>query len=99
MIDKARVSPELLTKLFAAKPGDVVTADVANGLLVARLRDVIPPDTAGDAAPLRAQMAKFVKDGIADDLVTEMGRAFAMEFPAKINNKSLETLVTGAQAQ
>jgi peptidyl-prolyl cis-trans isomerase D len=99
MIDKGRISPELLTKLFAAKPGDVVTADVATGVLVARLRDVVPPGQDGDAAQLRAQMAKFVKDGIADDLATEMGRAFATRFPAKINSKSLETLVTGTQAQ
>jgi peptidyl-prolyl cis-trans isomerase D len=100
MIDKARVSPELLTKLFAAKTGDVVTADVPTGVVVARLREVTPPNETGDAAQMRAQMAKFVQDGIADDLAIEMGRAFAAKFPAKINTKSLETLVSnGSQPQ
>ncbi|TAL03028.1 MAG: hypothetical protein EPO08_05400, partial [Rhodospirillaceae bacterium] len=96
MVDSKRVSPELLGKLFAAKPGDVVTANVVDGAVVARLREIVPPADVGDTAKIRAQIAESVKEGIADDLVSEMSLAFASRYPARLNNATLDRLASGA---
>src|SRR6202011_636015 len=42
------VSPAVVAKLFAAKPGEVITADDANGAYVAQLKEVKPPDPLTD---------------------------------------------------
>jgi peptidyl-prolyl cis-trans isomerase D len=99
MIDKNRVSPELVTKLFAAKTGDVMSAPVAGGAVVARLREVIHPDNSGDAAQIRAELTESMKQGMADDLVKQMTEAFAARFPAQVNTKSVGSLVTTSSAQ
>jgi peptidyl-prolyl cis-trans isomerase D len=98
MIDSKRVSPELLEKLFTAKPGDVITANVANGTVVARLRDIIPPGDGEDTAKLRAQVANAVKEGIAQDLLAETSQALSERYPAKVNQKVIDHMAAGSSA-
>ena len=75
-----------------------MTAHIADGAVVARLRGKsFPPADTGDTAKVRTQIASAVKEGIADDLVTEIGQAFASRYPAKVNNAAIDRLVSEAR--
>jgi peptidyl-prolyl cis-trans isomerase D len=96
IIDSKRISPELLDKLFRAKVGDVITAPVVDGVVIARLRDVIPASE-GEVAKQRDQIAQNLRRSIGADLETALTVAFAERYPAKINSKALDTLVTSTR--
>ena len=97
LIDSKRLGPELLEKLFAAKPGEVVSAPVVDGVVVARLREIVPPGPVGDAAKANAEIENAVKVGIGNDLLTAMNRAFAERYPSAINKAALDKIVSGAR--
>jgi len=97
IIDTKRVSPALLDKLFTAKTGDVVIADVTGGAVIARLRDIMQPADSPDAADMRAKMASLVKESVANDLSESMYRAIANRYPVQVNQKAVDSIVGTAR--
>ncbi len=91
-IDMRRVSPELLAPLFNAKVGDVVTAAVADGVVVARLKEIVPAQAAKPESGY-AQLADSFKTAIGNDLMEEMSRAFAKRYPLEVNNTVVDDLI------
>jgi hypothetical protein len=92
-VDAHRVSPELLEALFAAKPGDVVTVPVADGVVIARLKDVHPAQ-ANAADNGYSQLADTFKTAIGNDLMEEMSRAFGKRYPLEVNNTIVDDMIS-----
>lgn len=92
-VDAHRVSPELLDALFAAKPGDVVTVPVADGVVVARLKEVRPAP-ANVAESGYSQLADSFKTAIGNDLMEEMSRAFGKRYPLEVNNTIVDDMIS-----
>src|SRR5262249_33211236 len=60
-VDPARVSPDVLGKLFAAKIGDVIVAPVQSGIVIARLQAVDAPKAEGALATAQEQLSAGIK--------------------------------------
>lgn len=89
------VPPALVDKLFAAKPGGVVTAADSTGSFVAQLTKVEePPTTAKDAAAkgVTATLSREVTAGIQSDLGEEYARGLRARFPVEIHRETLDRL-------
>ena len=92
IIDQKRTSPELLDKLFRAKVGDTVNAPVVDGVMIARLREIIPASSNLDLKMQEAPVAENLRKSVGNDLVAAMNRSFGDRYPAKINNETLDSL-------
>jgi peptidyl-prolyl cis-trans isomerase D len=81
-------SPALVTKLFSAKPGEVVTTEDAKGAYVAVLKEVQVPDTPTDLqlAPIRDDLTSRIKL----DLATEFTEALRSRYPVKLEPDVIE---------
>jgi peptidyl-prolyl cis-trans isomerase D len=88
--DVAGVPPALVDKLFAAKPGGVVTASDATGAYVAQLSKVEEPPAAAKGAT--AALSREVTAGIQADLAEEYTRALRANFPVEIYRDTLDRL-------
>lgn len=93
IIDETRVSPQLLDKLFTAKPGDVVVAQVATGVVVARLKDIATPQPVGELAPAYNELAASVRNEIGSNVVDQMMRAFNTRYPVQVDQKQLDGIL------
>jgi peptidyl-prolyl cis-trans isomerase D len=84
------VSPALVAKLFAAKPGDVVTASDDTGAYTAQLKEIQSPESVPDteAAGLSDQLAGEAKIGIAG----EFTEALRHRFPVEIQRDALDRM-------
>jgi peptidyl-prolyl cis-trans isomerase D len=84
------VSPALVAKLFAAKPGDVVTASDETGAYTAQLKEIQSPETVPDAAAagLSGELANEARAGIAGEF-TEVLRH---RFPVEIQRDALDRM-------
>ena len=92
VIDGARVSPQMLDKLFAAKVDDVFTAPVATGIIVARLKDIVPPKPVGDLARAREELAAATRNEVASNLADQLGRAFTIRYPVDVDQKAIDDI-------
>ncbi len=84
------VPAALVAKLFAAKPGEVVTAADASGSYVAQLDEVQTPE-----APSQTQTANLSREltqGMRVDLETELTQALRSRFPVQIHREALDRL-------
>jgi len=93
IIDSTRVSPQLLEKLFNAKVGDVFTAPVATGVLVARVKEINVPVAAGSLQAAREQMALSLRNDIGSDINDQFLRALTKRYPVEVDQKSVDTIV------
>ena len=84
------VPPALVAKLFAAKPGAVVTAADAAGSYVAQLKGVQEPQTAAKGAT--AELTREVGAGVQGDLGDEFSQALRARFPVEIRRDTLDRL-------
>ena len=75
------VPPALVAKLFAAKPGDVVTASDANGAHVAQLKEIQSPETVSDeaVAKLSDQLAGEARIGVAGEFTEALRQRYKVE--------------------
>jgi peptidyl-prolyl cis-trans isomerase D len=75
------VPPALVAKLFAAKPGDVVTTSDATGAHTAQLKEIELPEAISDAAAagLSDQLASEAKAGIAGQFTEALRQRFRVE--------------------
>jgi peptidyl-prolyl cis-trans isomerase D len=80
--------PALVAKLFAAKPGDVVTVSDATGAYTAQLKEIQSPDKVPDeaAAALRGQLGNEQKVDVAG----EFSQTLRQRFPVDIKRDVLD---------
>jgi len=80
---------EMVAKLFAAKPNEVVTGNTADAQVVTRLKEIIPADPKAadaDLAPVRAA----VEQGMESDLVAEFTNALRDKYPVRIHRQRID---------
>ncbi|HEY3912108.1 MAG TPA: SurA N-terminal domain-containing protein [Stellaceae bacterium] len=84
------VPPALVGKLFAVKPGAVVTAADAGASYVAQLTAVQEPPTVAKAAT--AGLSRQLDAGLQADLGEELTQALRRRFPVSIQHDTLDRL-------
>ncbi|WP_434613078.1 SurA N-terminal domain-containing protein [Azospirillum sp. B2RO_4] len=80
---------DMVAKLFAAKPNEVVIGNTADAQVVARLKEVIAADPKAadaDLAPVRAS----VEQGMENDLVAEFTNALRDKYPVTIHRQRID---------
>lgn len=84
------VPPALVAKLFAAKPGDVISMSDASGGYTAQLKEIQVPETVpeAEAARLSQQLASEVKLDIAGEYTEALRR----RYPVDIKRQELDRL-------
>jgi peptidyl-prolyl cis-trans isomerase D len=82
------VPPALVGKLFAAKPGEVVTASDASGSYVAQLDEVQRPEEVSQTAA--AGLSHELDTAQQVDLAEEFTRALRAHFPVEIRREALD---------
>jgi hypothetical protein len=92
IVDTSRLSPEVLEKLFKAKEGDVFTAPVQNGVVVARVKDIVTATPTGAQLASEQQLLQSLKQDIGSNLVDQVTKSFTARFPATVDQKSLDTM-------
>lgn len=92
IIDSKRVSPDLLERLFKAKVGDIVSAPVVNGYVIARLKEVVPPRAEGEMAAAPTQIKLDVRNAMAQDLLLQFTRALENRYPVTVNQEVVDQL-------
>ena len=92
IIDGKRLSRDVIDKMFSAKVGDVVVAPVAEGMVIARVKDISAP-TSAEIAQFEAQASKEVKNSIQNDLAEQMTKALAQRFPVEVNTKLIDQTI------
>jgi peptidyl-prolyl cis-trans isomerase D len=83
-------SPALLAKLFAAKPGEVVSAADAAGSYVAQLDEVKTPEPPSESAA--AEVSRDLNQGMRTDLEAEFTHALRARFPVEIRREEVDRL-------
>lgn len=87
-----RMSANLVAKLFAAKAGDAFGEPVATGgYVIARLRDVTPPDVAAQRDAV-TKMTKEISQNIAQDVLSQYQAVLERRYEVKINQDRLTSL-------
>ena len=82
--------PALVAKLFAAKPGEVVTATDAAGSYVAQLDEVQAPEAPSPSAV--AESSGDLSRGMRADLATEFTAALRARYPVEIRREAVDKL-------
>ena len=82
--------PALVTKLFAAKPGDVVTAADPTGSYVAQLGEIQFPEAPSQTAT--ADVSREIAAALRADLGEELTQALRPRFPVEIYHDTLSRL-------
>ena len=84
------VPPALIAKLFAAKPGEVVTAADTTGSYVAQLDEVQIPEA--ESQTTSADLSRELDSGLRADLGEEFTQALRARFPVQIHREVLDRL-------
>ena len=82
--------PALVSKLFAAKPGEIVTSSEETGAYAAQLKEIQSPETVPDAeaAKLSDQLAGEARGDIAGAFT----EALRKRFPVEIQREALDRM-------
>lgn len=96
-IDTGRLSGTMLAKLFSAKPGEVFTADTAQGVVVVRLKDIVSPQPIGPLALARNQIAGDLRNAVTGDIMDQMTAEFTHRYPVEVNNAVVDQIVKTAR--
>jgi len=80
------VPPALVAKLFAAKPGDVVTVTEATGAYIAQLKEIQPPEAMSEEAAtgLSDQLAGEARAGVAGQFTEALRQRFRVEIQREV---------------
>ena len=81
----------LAAALFAAEPGQAVTAAGEQGAVVAVLRDV-QRTTAGEDAERFGNLTANLKEAVENDFVTLVVRSLQQTYPVEINQQALDSV-------
>ncbi len=90
IVDSRRISPALLEKLFSAQAGDVISAPVVEGFVVARVKEIISPNAEGALLNAQMRLRATVVNAMREDLADQIVQAFATRYPAEINNEVID---------
>ena len=85
----ANLPPALVSKLFAAKPGQTVSAPSGDGFAVAQLKSVVPADPAKDKTQLDA-LSHTLAQQMQSEFLGDFSRALRRRFPVEINQANLD---------
>ena len=80
----------LIAKLFAAKPGEVITASDPTGSYVAQLDEVKKPESPSQTAA--AELSRELDAEQRADLAEEFTRALRARFPVEIHHETVDGL-------
>lgn len=86
------VSPSLMESLFQANAGDVIDARVANGHVIARLKEIVPPDEV-ELAQIREQVESTVTNALVNDIVAGYTDSIIGEYDVVLNRESINQLI------
>lgn len=86
------VSPALMDALFQAASGEVVSARVANGHVVARLDEVLPPNET-ELAQIREQVEGNVSNALVNDLISGYTTSITEEYQVVLNRESIDQMI------
>lgn len=78
------LTPDLVARLFDAKPGDVVVGASGDAQIVARLREIIAADPAAKDADLGTVVAT-VERSLENDLTSAFAEALRKSFPVTVH--------------
>jgi len=80
---------DLVRKLFAAKPGEVVSGASGDAQVVARLTEIVPADPAAAGAALEP-LENTVNQGIESDLMAQFGNALRTHYPVQVHRQRID---------
>lgn len=84
------VPPPLIAKLFAAKPGDVVTASDENGAYTAQLKEIQSPESVPETAA--TELSDHLASEARSDIAGEFSEGLRRRFPVEINREALDRM-------
>jgi len=93
IVDTKRLSTEVLDNMFKSKPGEMFVAEVQDGFLVARLKEVVTATPTGDQAAFQKQLSESLRNDIGSNLLDQVSKAFAERFPAEIDQPSIDNMI------
>ncbi len=94
IVDSKRVSPALLQQLFSGKTGDVVSAPVSDGFVIARIKEINTPNPNGELVTVQRQIKTSVTNAMREDLADQVVKAFAVRYPVELNNDVIDQTVS-----
>lgn len=83
------VPGDMVRKLFAAKPAEVIVGSTADAQVVARLKEIIPADPAKDGSAVAA-LEGTVSQGFETDLMAQFGNALRARYPVEIHRQRID---------
>ncbi|MEK9661743.1 MAG: hypothetical protein VW644_08425, partial [Alphaproteobacteria bacterium] len=89
--DGAEVPNEAVELLFDTDVGGVITSATANGAVVARLTEIVPPPA---ESPERARLRDAITQSLAQDLQSQLANALRVEHPVAVDADELQRLYT-----
>jgi len=90
VIDAKRVSPEVLEQLFKAKAGEVFVAPVQDGVVIARLKEIIPATPTGSLAVTQVELYQSVRNDIGSNLMDAFSKGLAARYPVTVDQKIID---------
>ena len=93
LIDAQRVSPDVLDRVFKAKPGDVFAAKVSSGMLIVRLKEIVESSPEALPAGDLQQIELTLRNEIGSNLIDQMAKAFEDRYPAEMNQKIIDAMI------
>jgi peptidyl-prolyl cis-trans isomerase D len=85
---EAGLSPALASRLFAAKPGEVVTVPGESGVWIAQLKTIERPEGKPGEVGFE-QLSRQLQDAMRNDLVAAFDRALRSRYPVEIRREEL----------
>ena len=86
------VSPVLMEILFQMNIGDTVEARVGNGHVIAKLKEILPPN-GPELAQVRDQVTEAVGSALANDFVAAFTKTVSEEFNVVVNREAIDQLI------
>jgi peptidyl-prolyl cis-trans isomerase D len=89
----AELPPVVVAKLFGAKPGQAVTGSAgSNGVVVAALAEILPPDPATEAAE-KAAIRREIEQVTQADLLSQYEQSLQQRFPVEEAKDALDKVM------
>jgi peptidyl-prolyl cis-trans isomerase D len=86
------VAPELVEPVFKLKPGEATMVETATGFVVARLADIVAPDSAADPAGT-AQMREALARAMQQDVEAVFANTLRDRAQPRINRTLLDSVI------
>lgn len=89
----AELPPIVVAKLFGAKPGQAVTGSAgSNGVIVAALAEILPPDPATEAVE-KAAIRREIEQVTEADLLSQYEQSLQQRFPVEEAKDALDKVM------